>query len=271
VFPPAVFEEPMHSVGKDRLVRAGIAASVVTLAAVCTVAVPTLMAQTKPASPATSAASVKKPVHHKRKAAKPAPEPMAQAPVIPEEPPKPDWPVNDPSQPARVDWNGRQRTVNAKNASLSQVLHEVSSATGLKVEGLDPSRDQRIYGSFGPAAAHDVLSEILDGSGYNVILLGDRGEGNPRELLLSAQAKGAAQPSGNRPANQPNDEDAVVDEAPEPLPEQQPEPQRPQQGPPPPGIRPAQQYLQDLRNQQQQQQQQQFPPANPGQNPQQPN
>jgi hypothetical protein len=201
-----------------------------------------------PAKPAT---------HPKRKRVKAAPEPVVPVAVAPAEPPAPKWPVNDPSVPARVSWNGRELIVTATNASLSQVLHEVSSATGLKVEGLDSSRDQRIFGVFGPAEAKDVLNQLLDGAGYNVIILGDRGAGNPRELVLASQTKGGSHPANvNRPGNQP-----VEEEVPE-EPEQQPEPERPQQGPPPPGVRPAAQYLQDLRNQQQQQQ---LP--NPGQNP----
>jgi hypothetical protein len=236
---------------------------VLALAAVC--ALP-LCAEPLPAGQSTVAAlpaPVHKSARHKRKAGKPAePVSVAPEPVAVQEPPKPDWPANDPSQPGHVKWDGSRLTITATNASLSQVLHEVSSATGLKVEGLDSSRDQRLFGNFGPAPARDVLNQILDGSGYNVILLGDRGEGNPRELLLAAQTPGARN-AGNQPGNnfnQPQQEEPVDE------PEPEPEPQRPQQGPPPPGARPAQQYLQDLRNQQLQQQQ---PGANPGQTPQQ--
>ena len=215
----------------------------------------------KAVSASAKGSSVQKPVRHKRRAAKPAPVPVALPPIIAQEPIKPNWPANDPSQPAHVSWDGNRLMVTATNASLSQVLHEVSSATGLEVEGLDSSRDQRIFGSFGPAEAKDVLNQLLDGAGYNVIILGDRGAGNPRQLLLAVQAAAPAKGAGNHAAaaQQPEEE-------PEPEPEPQPEPERPQQGPPPPGARPAQQYLQDLRNQQQQGQPGQ-PGANPGQAP----
>ncbi|HTJ29419.1 MAG TPA: hypothetical protein VL346_02915, partial [Acidobacteriaceae bacterium] len=236
------------------LQAAARSAAVLALAAFC--GLPLLEGQS---TAAVHPAPVHKPVRHKRKAAKPAPEP-APAPVAVQAPPKPDWPANDPSQPGHVKWDGSRLTITATNASLSQVLHEVSSATGLKVEGLDSSRDQRLFGNFGPAPARDVLNEILEGSGYNVILLGDRGAGNPRELLLATQRPGVRN-AGNHPVNnfnQPQDEEPAEEPQPEP------EPERPQQGPPPPGARPAQQLLQDLRNQQQQQQQ---PGAIPEQNP----
>jgi len=247
--------------------KALCSAALLAFAALC--ALPTVQGQdaapTKQNIPATqsvpthpTAAPVHKPLRHKGKAAKRAPEPVTPPPVVAQEPPKPDWPVNDPSQPAHVSWDGSKLSVTATNASLSQVLHEVSSATGLKVDGLENGRDQRIFGSFGPAPTRDVLNQLLDGSGYNVIIMGDRGQGNPRELVLAAQSA-SSKSGGNRPAvNQPQEEE------PEPEPEPQPEPEpRPQQGPPPPGARPAQQLLQDLRQQQQQQQ----PAANPGQNP----
>lgn len=237
---------------------AGWSAALLAVASLCLLAPAALAGQAAvPTHP--TAAPVHKPAHRKRHKEKPSPATPAPVAVV-QAPPRPDWPVNDPSQPAHVKWDGSQLTVTASNASLSQVLHEVSSATGLKVEGLDGSRDQRIFGSFGPAPARDVLNQVLDGSGYNVILLGDTGAGAPRELLLAAQTGGAKSPANAARGNvggQPAEEEPA--EEPEP---EQPEPQRPQQGPPPPGVRPAQQYLQDLRNQQQQQQQ-----ANPGQTP----
>jgi hypothetical protein len=89
-----------------------------------------------------------------------------------------------------VNWNGRELSISAKNSSLSQILADVSTATGLKVEG--QSGDQRVYGIYGPATARDVLNQLLDGSDYNILMIGDSGEGTPRELVLSRKVKLAA-------------------------------------------------------------------------------
>jgi hypothetical protein len=97
-------------------------------------------------------------------------------------------------------------------------LNDFSAATGAKVEGM--ATDERVYGSFGPGQARDVLSQLLQGSSYNVLMIGDQGEGTPRQIVLSVRTAGNGQPP---PASTPSDDDADLDEPP-----QQP------QGPPPP-------------------------------------
>ena len=192
--------------------------------------------------------------HAKKHPVKPADSPVAvAAPVQPAAPPPPAWPVNDKAQPPSVAWNGRDLTIAAANSSLDQILHEVSTATGLKVEGYDSainSSDQRIYGSYGPAPARVVLGQLLDGAGYNVIMVGDRGAGTPRELLLTSQTKGAQPGAAHPPAPQNNDDEPVVEE---------PEPPPVENQPPPPGMRTPQQMREELMQRQQQQQQQQLP------------
>ena len=90
----------------------------------------------------------------------------------------PDWPVNDKPSPASVVWDATGLRINASNSSLQQILSEVSTETGTKVEGM--GADQRVYGVYGPGQARDVLSQLLQGSGYNVLLAGDIGQGAPR-------------------------------------------------------------------------------------------
>ena len=49
--------------------------------------------------------------------------------------------------------------------------------------------DERVFGAYGlRSQARDVLAQLLQGSGYNVIMIGDQGQGTPRQLLLSAFA-----------------------------------------------------------------------------------
>ena len=70
----------------------------------------------------------------------------------------------------------------------SRFCSEVSTETGTKVEGM--GADQRVYGDYGPGQARDVLSQLLQGSGYNVLLAGDIGQGAPREIVLSPRQSG---------------------------------------------------------------------------------
>jgi hypothetical protein len=200
------------------------------------------------------------------------------APEPPPAPPAPNWPVNDHANPASVTWDSRGLRIEASNSSLQAILRQVSVATGTKVEGL--GADQRVYGAYGPGQAREVLSQLLQGSGYNVLLAGDLGMGAPRQILLSSRHGGGAAPGGvtspGQDANN-NDEDAPpdneVDEQPPPPP---PQPMAPNQAPMQPGgfgspgtVRTPQQVMEEMQQrqlqqqQQQQQQQQNNPPTNP--------
>jgi len=187
----------------------------------------------------------------------------------------PDWPINDKPIPASVVWDATGLRINASNSSLQQILGEVSTETGTKVEGLNA--DQRIYGDYGPGKARDVLSQLLQGSGYNVLLAGDLGHDAPREVVLSPRqtSPNGAQPSAMNRPQQESDED--VPEQPEeqpPPPVQAPQTQnniRPGFGPGGPGgpVRTPQQVMEEmqqrqiLQQQQIQEQQQQQQQPNP--------
>ncbi len=225
--------------------------------------------------PGTQAHPVKRahPHSQKSKAAQAVVEPL-QVETRPPDPPPPDWPVKGKAIPASVAWNGRDLSIAAKNSTLEQILHDVSTATGLKVEGLselhgsqgDQRGNQRVYGSYGPASERDVLSQLLEGSGYNVIMVGDQGEGTPRELVLTAQAVGGKGGDAQQATQSNQTGEEEVQDEPE-APEQPEQPfRRPlngqpdQQGQQPPqGGRTPQQMLQEIQQRQLQQQQQQQP------------
>jgi hypothetical protein len=184
--------------------------------------------------------------------------PVVPAPVTPPAPQPPSWPAFDKAAEASVVWDSHGLTIDAANSSLQQILNDVSTAIGAKVEGF--SNDQRVFGEFGPGPAREVLSQVLQGSGYNVIMIGGQGQGAPRQILLSERQAGPAQPAG-RNNNPSNDEDDAADEPqPPPAPEQiQNRPGFPPGGPP----RSPQQIMQEMQQRQQQiqqQQQQQSPP-----------
>lgn len=149
-------------------------------------------------------------------------------------------------------------SVQADNSSLSEILHQVSQAGGMKIEGLQVSgSDQRIFGSYGPGAPRDVLSELLDGSGYNVMMLGQTPAGVPRELALTRRTAGgpSSQPQASNDAQDDENDDFVQ---PTQYPDERPN-ITPQPGPPEMrnGVRTPQQMLQELQRMREEQQQQQ--------------
>jgi hypothetical protein len=259
---PAVSAAPERREKLPLYFRAIMAALIALFASAAQLGAQTPAAQ----PPALQAASAQTPIPtHKRASAAravvvpppadPAPDPTA-APPVPE---TPKWPANDQPVPASVVWNGQGLRIDASNSSLLQILNAVSTATGAKVEGL--SSDQRVFGAFGPGRARDVLSQLLQGSGYNVIMIGDQGRGTPRQILLSARA--ATNPQSvakNAPTNNGDDDDAD-DQPPAPEPAPAPIPVHP--GFPP---RSPQQIMQEMQQRQQQMQQQQQQPQNNPQN-----
>jgi hypothetical protein len=173
--------------------------------------------------------------------------------------------LDKPAQPAKVALNSGGLTVTADNSSLTQILHEISSSTGMAVDGLN--NDQRVFGSYGPANPREVLSSLLEDSGYNVMMVGANSDGAPKQLFLTPRDASASatanNPQQDRPMMPPNRDDDADEELPPPAEPDTPPPGNAVQGPnqqtPPGVVRSPQQMLQELEQMRQQQQSQQPP------------
>jgi len=197
------------------------------------------------------AAQTKAQTTHKsepRQAAVPAK--AVQMPVTPPAPPAPQWPVNDPPQQASVQWTAQGLTIDAKNSSLQQILNDISAQSGARVEGM--GRDQRVFGVYGPGQPRDVLSQLLEGTGYNVIMVGDSQRGVPQRILLSERPKGGTQPNAPVAAADEYEPPVAPYQPPQPPPQQQPETR------PPEVPRTPQQILQEMQQREQQMREQQM-------------
>lgn len=153
------------------------------------------------------------------------------APAPPPAPPPPNWPANQPPNPATVTWDSRGLHIEASNSSLDQILHEVAADTGAKLQGL--SEDQRVFGSYGPGPAREVLSKLLEGTGYNVFMVGEQGpDAPPQEIILSRSQGGTPVPANATQAPQNNEDENDSYE------QQEQQPSNQQQFPRPPGRNP---------------------------------
>jgi hypothetical protein len=215
-----------------------------------------LYAASEPLSTQTSADSSAKPHPAQHKKAKkkadktPSVQPAsapAPAPAPTPKPETPNWPVNNSPSKATIGWDSRGLRIVADNSSLQQILKEVSDTTGIEIEGL--SGDERVFGSYGPGLANEVLSQLLHGSSYNVMMIGEQSHGTPRQLVLSSRENGAAAAANYHPrakaASDDDDDDA-----------QEPEPPSNSASPRPGGGAPhtPQQMMDDMRQRQQDQQ-----------------
>jgi hypothetical protein len=142
----------------------------------------------------------------------------APTPVTPPVPILPHWPANDKPAEAAVTWDSQGLRIEAANSSLRQIMKDVSAATGAKVEGM--GADERVFGVYGPGQARDVLSQLLQGCGYNVMMVGDLGQGAPRQIVLSSRHSGdTPKPASNSVESNNDDEDTDADEQPQPQPQ----------------------------------------------------
>jgi hypothetical protein len=252
---------PLSSQFKPRLARPRLLAPLPFLfAALCAMR---LLAAQAPAPQPSSAPAHKAAHTHKRPSAahaQPAPPPATPVAVAPPAPETPHWPVNEtPAQPSVV-WDSHGLRIEAENASLQEILQQICTVTGAKVEGM--GADERVFGDFGPGQARDVLSQLLQGSAYNIIMIGDQGLGAPRQIVLSVRHSGDAQAAAKTGSAGSADEDTEVEEPPQP--QQPPQPRPPGLAPGGP-IRTPQQIMQEMQQRQQemqQRQQQLQPPPN---------
>ena len=166
--------------------------------------------------------------------------------------------LDKPAQPAKIDLAQGQLAIHADNSSLVDIMHRLTADAGMTVDGLN--KDQRVFGTYGPGDPQDIISELLDGTGYNVVMLGRTQAGTPKQVTLTPRVGGG--PSGSegmrpQPMNQMNQDDEAEDEQPQPPPIiAPPVGENPQQGAPGQGVRSPQQMLQELQQMRQQQMQQ---------------
>jgi hypothetical protein len=172
--------------------------------------------------------------------------------------PTPPSLLDKPAQPATIKLSGGRLSVVADNSSLTDILHQLAATSGMTIDGLD--KDTRVFGTYGPGDPREILNSLLDGAGYNVMMVGGTASGTPRQLLLSVRSNAPiiAQSAGASREQDDDQDDSVPLNNYAPAGEVQPPPP-----PPPPPQNPngsaksPQQILQEMLQQRQQQQQQQ--------------
>jgi hypothetical protein len=130
--------------------------------------------------------------HHKRhrKPVKVAEQP-ATAPA-----PLPVPPAEQAPSPPNITLTTGTLQINANNSSLIDILNDISKRTGMVVEG--SNHDKRIYGQYGPGPVSKTLSQLLDGAGYNYVIVDGSGPGSlPAKLLLTTPS---SMPATSAPA-----------------------------------------------------------------------
>lgn len=240
-----------------------------TLGAAVFLAAAVLCASLPTAASATTA-------HSQRKRAKkktPPPPPLPSGPTGPVQ----QIPLDSiAAVPPQVTFQNNELTIVAPNSTLADILRAVKKQTGAEIDV--PAAPERVVTRLGPGPAHDVLSDLLNGSRFNYVLLGAPGNesvltrvvlvpktGNSAEPAPQPQQPAMAQnpPADEDPSSQAMDADSEdnnannVDETPE-----QPATDDQQQNAEQPQVKTPQQMLQEMQQRQLMLQQQQ-PPNQP--------
>lgn len=119
------------------------------------------------------------------------------------------------SHPAKVTYADGQLQVTADNSSLNQILREISRITGMKITGgVD---DQRVFGVYGPAAPAQILGDLIQGTGSNM-LLRETATAAPSELILTPREGIVTPPNPNAPGFEGRDSSDQSQQAPVPQP-----------------------------------------------------
>ena len=91
-------------------------------------------------------------------------------------------PVNGVS----VDFVNGQLTIHASSATLSEILFQIQKKTGAEIAIPAGTEQERVAADFGPGTPSEVLSQLLNGSGLNFVVVGSESDPNTlRSVLLS--------------------------------------------------------------------------------------
>lgn len=101
------------------------------------------------------------------------------------------------ADPATVSLKNGELTVGAHNSDLAEILKNIARLSGMQIDGL--ARSSRVFGAYGPGKPQDVLAELLNGSGYNFMMVGQSSEGAPLRLLLTEKTGAPPTPSSAQP------------------------------------------------------------------------
>ena len=105
---------------------------------------------------------------------------------------------------AEVSLHGGLLTVTANNSSLNQVLREVARQTGMKIVG--GVGEERVFGTYGPAAPAAILATLLDGTGNNLLIV-QNAASLPTQLILTRRTGGVTPPEPKAASSEDSDSD----------------------------------------------------------------
>jgi len=119
--------------------------------------------------------------------------PVTQTAIVaPVTPAVPLTPAQNLAHRATVTYENGRLTVKAHNSSLNQILRAIMRETGLQVDG--GVLDERVYGVYGPSRPSAVLSNLLTGTGSDMLYIPASGDQPAHLTLVSRDGKTSPPP-----------------------------------------------------------------------------
>ena len=191
-------------------------------------------ATAKPSSTAAASASARTHTRHSKKKA------VAEE-QAPQPPPEPPTLAESPPTAPQVTYRNGQLSIDARNATLAQILRAVQTQTGATIDIPGNASSERVVTQLGPGAPHDVLNTLLNGTKFDYIILGVTGDpGAVQRVILTPRQ---SSPMNNVNVAQNNvqvNQEAQDDDSPDEgvaVSEPEPEPQAEQPQVPPGAFR----------------------------------
>ena len=99
-----------------------------------------------------------------------------------------------PEKTISVQFASGRLTIHAHGATLSEVLYAVQKETGAEIAVPSGTEQDRVAADFGPGPASKVLSELLNGSGLNFVVVGSESDPNVLRSVILSRKSDAPEP-----------------------------------------------------------------------------
>jgi hypothetical protein len=112
-------------------------------------------------------------------------------------------PQSSPAQQNKlqVEFRNHQLRIDAENATLRDTLKAISARTGAEVQFPAVGLGERIFVHLGPGSARDVITQLLNGSQFNYVILSLASDpGGITRLILSGASSAGERASSDAPA-----------------------------------------------------------------------
>jgi len=118
-------------------------------------------------------------------------------------PPIPSVPARESAVPPQVSYENGQLLIDAKNSTLRDILTAVEKNTGATFDISSGDTSERVVGRLGPGPARDVMTDLLNGSHFNYVMLSPANDPSAlSRVVLTARGSAPPQAGGQNEAPQ---------------------------------------------------------------------